>query len=149
MTKSEDQWEATVRGLLDGDHEVCTRFWSDYGERLSRVAEHRLPAGLRRRVEPEDIVQSACRTFFRRVQGKKLELADRDMLWPLLCAITINKVRQQIRFHCRQRRDPREKKRLTASPVNSKRQRTFFPAVTCHRKNLPCSRNNWRERCRF
>jgi RNA polymerase sigma factor (sigma-70 family) len=33
------------------------------------------------------------------------------MLWPLLCAITINKVRQQIRFQSRQRRDPRREER--------------------------------------
>ncbi|MCA9140477.1 MAG: hypothetical protein KDB00_27085, partial [Planctomycetales bacterium] len=107
MNKMQEQWNVTVRGLLEGDQAICLQFWNSYGERLRRIAGRRLPEKLRRRIEPEDIVQSACRSFFRRVQSRKLELTDHDMLWPLLCAITINKVRQQIRFHCRQRRDPR------------------------------------------
>jgi RNA polymerase sigma factor (sigma-70 family) len=114
MNEAEDHWEAIVRGLIEGDPLVCTEFWKNYGERLSRLADRRLPEGLRRRVEPEDIVQSACRSFFRRVQERKLELDDPDMLWPLLCAITINKVRRQIRFHCRQRRDSRREQGVQA-----------------------------------
>ena len=57
-----------------------------------------------RREEPEDVVQSVCRTFLRRAQIGQFELPDSEALWRLLCAITLTKVRQKVRFHRRQRR---------------------------------------------
>jgi RNA polymerase sigma factor (sigma-70 family) len=59
---------------------------------------------MRRRVGPEDIVQSACRTFLRRAQAGEFQLADSEALWRLLCAITLTKVREQVRFHQRHKR---------------------------------------------
>jgi len=53
---------------------------------------------------PEDLVQSACRTFLRRAQIGQFRLADSEELWRLLCAITLTKVREQTRFHMRQKR---------------------------------------------
>ncbi len=52
----------------------------------------------------EDVVQSACRTFLRRAKIGEFELADAEGLWGLLCAITLTKVREQTRFHLRQKR---------------------------------------------
>ncbi len=93
-----------------GDHDSPAAFdidgalWEDYAARLCRLAQSRMPADLRQRVGPEDVVQSACRTFFRRAQDGKFQLNDADSLWNLLCAITLNKVRMQLRFHLRGRR---------------------------------------------
>lgn len=78
--------------------------WGEYGERLRRLAQSRLPDRLSKRVGAEDVVQSVCRTFFRRLRGNKLQLDDAEGLWNLLCVITLNKVRSKVRYHSRQRR---------------------------------------------
>ena len=97
-------WQAWMTRLVDGDSIVEQDFWKQYGERLQRLAAQHLSSGLRRRVGAEDVVQSACRTFLRRAQGGQFELSDSESLWRLLCAITLTKVRQQARFHGRQKR---------------------------------------------
>jgi RNA polymerase sigma factor (sigma-70 family) len=102
---TDEQWDTMLRGLVDGDERAYAEFWNAYGNRLNAVARRRLPAGLQRRVEPEDVVQSVCRTFFRRVTQGKLRLSDSESLWRLLCAITLAKTRMQIRFHLQQRRN--------------------------------------------
>jgi len=98
------EWARIVQGLRDGDREVLFDFWKQYGQALQQVAERNLAPGMRRRVGADDVVQSACRTFLRRAQVGQFELADSEELWRLLCAITLNKVREQTRFHLRQKR---------------------------------------------
>ena len=97
------QW---ARRFVAGDAEVVEEFWQEYGDRLQRLADQHLTTRLQHRVGPDDVVQSACRTFFRRARRGDFELADREGLWRLLCAITVTKVRQQVRFHLRQKRTP-------------------------------------------
>lgn len=102
--KNTDDWHSWMIQLADGDPEAEHEFWNLYGERLQRLASQHLSSGLRRRVGAEDVVQSACRTFLRRAQDGQFEFADAESLWRLLCAITLTKVRQQARFHGRQKR---------------------------------------------
>jgi RNA polymerase sigma-70 factor (ECF subfamily) len=104
MTESEDRWERLIQGLRSGDEVVIREFWEQYGEMLHRVADKHLAEGMRRRVGPEDVVQSVCRTFFRRAQGNQFQLQDSEQLWRLLCAITLTKIREQTRYHLRQKR---------------------------------------------
>ena len=90
--------------LAEGKPEAVQEFWSNYGDSLQRVAERQIADWLRRRVDPEDVVQSACRTFFRRAGEGDFSLENKDDLWKLLLTITLNKVRMQARFHTRNRR---------------------------------------------
>ncbi|MEM8733812.1 MAG: sigma-70 family RNA polymerase sigma factor [Planctomycetota bacterium] len=90
--------------LADGKPSAVEQFWERYGESLQRVAERQIAGWLRRRVDPEDVVQSACRTFFRRAGDGNFSLESKDDLWKLLLTITLNKVRMQARFHTRNRR---------------------------------------------
>jgi RNA polymerase sigma factor (sigma-70 family) len=104
MSEGEDRWESVIRGLREGDSCMVRDFCLRYGEMLQRVADKHLAQGMRRRVEPEDVVQSVCRTFLRRVQVGEFQLPDSEALWRLLCAITLAKVREQTRFHLRRKR---------------------------------------------
>jgi RNA polymerase sigma-70 factor, ECF subfamily len=104
MENSNDPWKRIIDGLRSGDDRVVREFCHKYGDALERIAGKHLPRGLRRRVEPEDVVQSAYRTFLRRAGGGEFKLSDSEDLWRLLCAITLNKVRQQARFHLRKKR---------------------------------------------
>lgn len=100
----QENWERLVQGFRAGDQQIFQEFWNEYSPQLHKIAEKHLADKLRRRIGPEDVVQSACRTFFRRIQGGMLELSDSESLWRLLCAITLTKVREQARFHLRRKR---------------------------------------------
>ena len=96
-----DDW---LRALVAGDEQAVAEFWQQYGERLNRLAERHLSPRLQRRVESDDVIQSACRTFFRRAQEGQFDLPDAEALWRLLCIITLNKCRMLARYHGRERR---------------------------------------------
>ncbi len=117
MTETDREWETWVRRLAAGDEQVVQSFWDNYGARLQGLAAHFLTTRLYRRVEPEDIVQSVCRSFFVRARDGQFQLADRDSLWRLLCAITLAKVRQQARFHSRQKRSVHQEASLDDSRI--------------------------------
>ncbi len=104
MVKEPERWQRLVDGLRTGDAHEVQRFCTQYGELLCRFADQRLPHRLRRRIGPEDVVQSVYRTFLRRARGGEFHLDDSAGLWRLLCAITLTKVREQERFHLRWKR---------------------------------------------
>jgi RNA polymerase sigma-70 factor (ECF subfamily) len=104
MTDSDQHWSSWVRRLADGEEAVVVEFWRDYGGRLEALAAGYLSSRMRRREGPEDVVQSVCRTFLRRNREGQFELAGPDSLWRLLCAITLAKVREKVRFHGREKR---------------------------------------------
>ena len=104
MADEDGRWQDLIRGLRDGDSRCERAFWQEYGEALQRLADRHLGGGLRARVGPEDVVQSACRTFLRRARVGEFQLPDSAALWRVLCAITLTKVREQARFHRRQKR---------------------------------------------
>ncbi len=100
----DERWQRLITGLRDGNEVVISEFFLQYGDMLHKLADQRLAAGVRRRIGPEDVVQSACRTFLRRAKAGEFTLEDNDALWRLLCAITLTKMREQTRFHLRQKR---------------------------------------------
>jgi RNA polymerase sigma-70 factor (ECF subfamily) len=127
MADEEYEWQSWVRRLASGDDEVVNEFWGHYGDRLQGLAAKFLTSKLRRREEPEDVVQSVCRTFLRRAKAGQFELADRDSLWRLLCAITVAKVREKARYHGRQKRSFKREQPLDGSRVGAVPVETFDP----------------------
>jgi RNA polymerase sigma-70 factor (ECF subfamily) len=109
-----------VQGLAEGDEQVVGEFWREYGKRLQALASGYLNSRLQRREGPEDVVQSVCRTFLRRSRAGEFDLADRDALWGLLCAITLAKVRQKARYHGREKRRYDRERYLDNSRVGGK-----------------------------
>ncbi len=103
-SESEAEWQIFILGLAEGKPSACDEFWRRYGQRLEHMARKHFPAGLQRRLAPEDIVQSTCRSFFSRIVDGRLAVSDGDSLWGLLCAITLNKTRMKQRYHLAQRR---------------------------------------------
>lgn len=98
------EWDRLLQGLRTGDEEACADFWNQYGPLLESVAQRQLSQKVQRRVGPDDVVQSACRTFFRRVSAGQFELPDTEALWRLICSITLTKARRAARDHSRQKR---------------------------------------------
>jgi RNA polymerase sigma factor (sigma-70 family) len=122
---NEDEWRRLLRGLIDGDQESFAAFWDRYGERLNRLANGRLPRHMQRRIESDDVVQSVCRTFFRRMREGRLDLRKHQQIWPLLCAITLNKVRMQIRYQLQDKRHPGREVPLGPADGESQHSRPF------------------------
>ncbi len=107
MAASDDlsHWQRLITGLRSGDEQIATEFYSHYGPLLERLASGHLASGMLRRVGPDDVAHSACRTFMRRIQGGQFTLDAADNLWNLLCAITLAKARKKVRFHLARRRE--------------------------------------------
>ncbi len=82
-----------------GDARAADELFHRYVSRLTALARSRLSAKLVRRVDPEDIVQSAYRSFFVRAQAGQFTFAENEDLWRLLVAMTMNKLRGQVEHH--------------------------------------------------
>ena len=67
--------------------------------------EEYVSSSLSSRVDPEDIVQSVFRTFFRRASEGQYQVPSGEELWKLLLAISLNKVRSVGQFHRAAKRD--------------------------------------------
>jgi RNA polymerase sigma-70 factor (ECF subfamily) len=98
------------RDLLDlykaGSETAATELFDKYCEQLLRLAEKRIGARMNSRLDPEDVVQSAFRTFFGRAKADKFTFEDQDDLFKLLVRITVHKTLRQIAFHRAAKRNP-------------------------------------------
>ena len=92
-----------LSGEPGSQHQVVDR----YTQRLLGLARRQLPQRLRQRVDPEDVVQSVYRSFFRRLNEGCFTLEDSHDLWRLLAAMTFHKARNAVKFHQRRCRDSR------------------------------------------
>jgi RNA polymerase sigma factor (sigma-70 family) len=103
--KPQDQaWREHLDRVCAGDQAACQDFWQQYGPLIEGVAQQHVSSKLRRRVGPESIVLSVCRTFFRRAQHGDFQFADEEAAWRLLCVITVTKIREKARYHARKKR---------------------------------------------
>jgi RNA polymerase sigma-70 factor, ECF subfamily len=96
-----------LRRLQHGQADASTELYVRYAERLRTLAAAQSSPGLARRVDPEDIVQSVFRTFFRRANLGHYSVPDGEEIWKLLLVIALNKVRATGAFHRAAKRDLR------------------------------------------
>jgi RNA polymerase sigma-70 factor (ECF subfamily) len=97
--------QALVDLWRKGDQDAARVIVERYIDRLLDLARRRLSQRLAGRVDPEDIVQSAFRTFFGRVRQGRFAFADQDDLGKLLIRITLHKTLRQVAFHTAAKRD--------------------------------------------
>ena len=82
-----------------GDQGAADELFGRYTTRLIALARRRLSTKLARRVDAEDVVQSAYRSFCEGARGDHFVLLRSGDLWRLLAAITLNKLRHQVERH--------------------------------------------------
>jgi RNA polymerase sigma-70 factor, ECF subfamily len=101
--------EPDDRVLVDrcraGDQNAARQLFEHYVNRLLPLARQRLSQRLATRVDPEDIVQSVFRTFFKRLQAGEFAIQEQDDLCKLLVRITVHKTLRQVAFHRAGKRD--------------------------------------------
>jgi RNA polymerase sigma-70 factor (ECF subfamily) len=88
-----------LRRWRDGDADAAGALFDRFARRLTALARANLARQLAPRLDGDDVVQSAFRTFFRRAAGGDLHLDGDGHLWRLLVRITLLKARQKGRFH--------------------------------------------------
>jgi RNA polymerase sigma factor (sigma-70 family) len=79
-----------------GDQQAAEELFQRYAERLLALARSRLSTRLTRHVDPEDVVQSAYRSFFIGARNGRYVLERSGDLWRLLAAITLHKLQHQV-----------------------------------------------------
>ncbi|MBL8814969.1 MAG: sigma-70 family RNA polymerase sigma factor [Planctomyces sp.] len=102
QTEPSDQ--SLLRRFQVGEQDAATRLYMRYARRLHGLAVKQTGSELRTRLDPEDIVQSVFRTFFRRAKEGFYEVPDGEELWKLFLVIGLHKIRDAATFHRASRR---------------------------------------------
>ena len=97
-----------LRRFQAGEEDAATELYRRYAARLIDLAAAKTSPDVKQRVDPEDIVQSVFRTFFRRASLGEYEVPDGDELWKLFLVIGLNKIRAVAGFHKAAKRDVRQ-----------------------------------------
>jgi RNA polymerase sigma factor (sigma-70 family) len=87
-----------------GDQAAAAELFRRYAHRLVALARRQLPGKLSQRVDPEDVVQSVYRCFFANARDDRYDLEHGGDLWRLLVAITLDKLRDQLKWNTRAKR---------------------------------------------
>lgn len=96
-----------LRRLHGGETDAATELFLRYAGRVRALAAAQTSPTVRRRVDPDDIVQSVFRTFFRRATAGQYDIPAGDELWKLFLVIGLNKVRAVAAHHTAAKRDVR------------------------------------------
>jgi RNA polymerase sigma-70 factor (ECF subfamily) len=88
-----------IEGLKTGDEAAARQVFTRFGGQLVAYVQRRLAGQFARRFDAEDVVQSACGSFFAGAKAERYELRSSNDLWNLLLAISLNKLRNKIEHH--------------------------------------------------
>ena len=100
-----DSFADLMTRLRAGDEPAAAELFHRFADRLIALARARLDQRLRPKIDPEDVLQSVYRSFFRRHTQGQFELADWDSLWSLLTFLTVRKCGRWGRRFQAERRD--------------------------------------------
>jgi RNA polymerase sigma-70 factor, ECF subfamily len=91
--------------LRSQDNAAAQELFARFAHQLIALAHRHIAAGLRHKVDAEDIVQSTYKSFFGRYQGGNLDVVNWNSLWGLLTLITMRKCAERAAYHGAERRD--------------------------------------------
>ena len=83
--------------LRNGDEGAARLIFEQYARRLIGLARGHLNGAVRRKVDPEDVVQSVFKSFFVRIGKGEYDLENKDKMWSLLVVITLHKCGHKVR----------------------------------------------------
>lgn len=102
-----DSDRTLLERVQHGDGAAAAALYERYAGRLRVVTEARRDRDLAGRLDADDILQSAFRSFFRRAAEGAYRVSAGEELWGLLVSITLNKLRSAGDYHRAQKRDTR------------------------------------------
>src|SRR5262245_13549946 len=96
--------EFLIRLRDQGDH-AAQELFGRFSRQLIALAHRHIGGGLRHKIDPEDVVQSAYKSFFFRYGAGKLDAVNWNSLWGLLTLITVRKCSERAAYHRAECRD--------------------------------------------
>jgi RNA polymerase sigma factor (sigma-70 family) len=105
MTATNDSFPEWMARLRARDGDAARDIFQRYARQLIALARRQFGAGLRHKVDPESVVQSAYKSFFHRCGQGNLEVDTWNGLWGLLTLITLRKCANRVEYHRAQCRD--------------------------------------------
>jgi hypothetical protein len=96
-----------LRRFRSGQPDAAIELYLRYAARLRALADGQTAPDLAPRLDPDDIVQSVFRTFFRRAAKGQYDVSEGEDLWKLFMFIALHKVRSAAAFHRAAKRDVR------------------------------------------
>ena len=95
-----------VSNYQAGSESAARDLFDKYCERLMKLAKRRIGQRMASRFDPEDVIQSAFRTFFTRVKNDEFTFEAEDDLFKLLVRLTVRKTLRRIEHHSAAKRNP-------------------------------------------
>jgi RNA polymerase sigma-70 factor (ECF subfamily) len=92
---ADESFEDVMTRLSAGDQAAAAEVFSRFARRLIALARLHLDGRLRQKVDPEDVLQSAFKSFFLRQAQGEFDLGGWDSIWALLSVITLRKCGRQ------------------------------------------------------
>src|SRR5262249_3942648 len=86
-------------------NEAARELFGRFTHQLMTLASRHIDAGLKHRVDAEDIVQSTYKSFFHRHGAGEFKFVNWNSLWGLLTLITVRKCAERAAYHRAERRD--------------------------------------------
>jgi RNA polymerase sigma-70 factor (ECF subfamily) len=119
---ADDSFGALMNRLRAGEEVAAAELFQRFAGRLIGLARSRLDRLVRQKVDPEDVLQSVFKSFFRRHREGDWDLTDWDSLWSLLARMTIRKCGRRAIHYQSQRRDVRRE----TAPAADQQESSFF-----------------------
>jgi RNA polymerase sigma-70 factor (ECF subfamily) len=91
--------------LRAGDEDAAAQIFHRFAGRLIALARSRLDGVVRKKIDPEDVVQSVYQSFFVRFADGQFALEGWDSLWAVLTVLTVRKCGHHVEHFRAARRD--------------------------------------------
>lgn len=101
----DDSFPELMDRLRSGEDEAARDVFARFATRLVGLARRHLDGRLAVKVDPEDVVQSAYKSFFIRQRDGSLEIGNWDGLWGVLTMITLRKCADRAAYYRAGKRD--------------------------------------------
>ena len=101
----DDSFAHVMARLRSGEDAAAREVFERFAGRLVALARRRFNRLLAHKIDPEDVVQSAYKSFFIRHRAGKLEVGGWEGLWNLLTLITLRKCADRAEYFLAARRD--------------------------------------------
>ncbi len=87
-----------------GDQQAAETLFQRYAEKLTGLTRSLLASRFSPRLDAEDVVQSAYRSFFVAARAGRYELQNGGDVWRLLVGITLHKLHHRVQYNQREKR---------------------------------------------
>jgi RNA polymerase sigma-70 factor (ECF subfamily) len=104
---SADTFPALMTRLRAGDDDAASQVFSRFASQILDLARQKLHGSMRRKIDPEDVLQSVFRSFFVRHRQGRFDIENWDNLWGILLVMTLRKCHRRMHYHQADRRDLR------------------------------------------